>query len=43
LKAINYTGCFLVEMWTDKAPDPVAEVSKAREWVLARMQEGGLF
>jgi L-ribulose-5-phosphate 3-epimerase len=43
LKAINYTGCFLVEMWTDKAPDPVAEVRKAREWVLARMQEGGLF
>jgi len=42
LKAMDYRGCFLVEMWTDKAPDPVAECAKAREWVLARMAEGGL-
>lgn len=42
LKAIDYRGCFLVEMWTDKAPDPVGECAKAREWVLARMAEGGL-
>jgi L-ribulose-5-phosphate 3-epimerase len=42
LAAIGYQGCFLVEMWTDKAPDPLAEVRAAREWVLARMQEGGL-
>lgn len=42
LKAMDYRGCFLVEMWTDKAPDPVGECAKAREWVLARMAEGGL-
>ncbi|WP_028537096.1 L-ribulose-5-phosphate 3-epimerase [Paludibacterium yongneupense] len=42
LAAIGYQGCFLVEMWTDKAPDPVAEVRKAREWVEARMREGGV-
>jgi len=42
LAALDYRGCFLVEMWTDKAPDPLGEVSRAREWVLARMVEGGL-
>jgi hexulose-6-phosphate isomerase len=42
LAAIGYQGCFLVEMWTDKAPDPLSEVRRAREWVEARMREGGL-
>jgi hexulose-6-phosphate isomerase len=42
LAAIGYHGCFLVEMWTDKSPDPIAEAAAARKWILARMAEGGL-
>ena len=42
LAALGYRGCFLVEMWTDKAPDPIGEVTRAREWILARMAEGGI-
>jgi len=42
LARLNYRGCFLVEMWTDQAPDPVAETIRAREWLLAKMAEAGL-
>jgi hexulose-6-phosphate isomerase len=42
LAKLNYRGCFLVEMWTDKAPDPIAETIRAREWLVARMAEAGL-
>jgi hexulose-6-phosphate isomerase len=42
LAAVGYHGCFLVEMWTDKSPDPIAEAAAARKWILARMAEGGL-
>ena len=42
LDAIGYHGAFLVEMWTDKAPDPVAEIVKARAWILEKMREGGI-
>ncbi len=42
LAAMRYRGCYLVEMWTDKAPDPIAECSRAREWILARMAEAGI-
>jgi hexulose-6-phosphate isomerase len=42
LAAQGYRGCFLVEMWTDQAPDPMAEITRAREWILARMAEAGL-
>ncbi len=42
LKAMDYRGAFLVEMWTDKAEDPVFEITRARQWIIARMQEGGL-
>jgi hexulose-6-phosphate isomerase len=42
LAALRYRGCFLVEMWTDKAPDPVAECARARQWIMERMREGGL-
>lgn len=43
LAAIGYRGCFLVEMWANKAPDPVADAIKAREWVIGQMTEGGLW
>lgn len=41
LKDLRYAGPFLVEMWTEKAADPLAEIRKARAWVGERMAEGG--
>ena len=41
LKELNYKGPFLIEMWTEKSDDPIAEVKKAKEWMLERMKEGG--
>jgi hexulose-6-phosphate isomerase len=43
LAELDYRGSFLIEMWTEKAADPLAEVRRAREWMLEKMQEGGLF
>jgi hexulose-6-phosphate isomerase len=42
LKRIGYHGCYLIEMWSGDADDPIAEVSRARSWVIERMVEGGL-
>jgi hexulose-6-phosphate isomerase len=42
LAALRYRGCFLVEMWTGGSPDPMGEAVRAREWLLARMTEGGM-
>ena len=39
LKALNYRGQFLIEMWTEKAEEPVAEIVSARRWIEARMKE----
>jgi L-ribulose-5-phosphate 3-epimerase len=39
---LGYRGTFLVEMWTEKSPEPVAELVAARQWIEARMKEGGL-
>ena len=41
LKAIDYRGSFLIEMWTEKAGEPVEELIKARRWIESRMHEGG--
>ena len=41
LKELNYKGPFLIEMWTEKSDNPVAEVKKAKEWILDKMREGG--
>ena len=38
----GYKGSFLIEMWTEKAQNPIAEIVKAREWMLQKMAEGGL-
>lgn len=40
LKELNYKGPFLIEMWTEKSDDPIAEVKKAKEWILDKMKEG---
>ncbi|MGO8692740.1 MAG: L-ribulose-5-phosphate 3-epimerase [Rectinemataceae bacterium] len=42
LAALNYRGCYLVEMWTHSAADPIGECACAREWLLERMRLGGL-
>ncbi|WP_018606764.1 L-ribulose-5-phosphate 3-epimerase [Uliginosibacterium gangwonense] len=43
LAAVGYRGCFLVEMWADKSPDPIGDAIRAREWVIGKMIEGGLW
>lgn len=35
----GYCGPYLIEMWSETAADPVAEVKSARDWVLAQMAE----
>ncbi|KFD25021.1 L-ribulose-5-phosphate 3-epimerase [Yokenella regensburgei] len=42
LKQSGYCGPYLIEMWSEYADDPAAEVAKAREWVLTRMARAGL-
>ncbi|MNP85167.1 L-ribulose-5-phosphate 3-epimerase UlaE [compost metagenome] len=42
LNQLNYRGAFLIEMWTEKAKEPVLEIIEARRWIEARMQEGGM-
>ncbi len=42
LQELNYRGTFLIEMWTEKAADPVAELLAARQWIEARMKDAGL-
>lgn len=42
LKRSGYRGPYLIEMWSEKAANPVEEVIAARDWVLARMAKAGL-
>lgn len=41
LKALNYRGALLIEMWTENASDPAAEIVQARRWIEQQMQTGG--
>jgi len=41
LKKLDYKGPFLIEMWTEKASDPLREIARARTWVLERLRQGG--
>ena len=41
LNDLGYAGPFLIEMWTEKAADPLAEIAKARQWVGERLKLGG--
>jgi len=41
LKRLGYAGPFLIEMWTEKAPDPMAEIAQAKAWVCERLRQGG--
>ncbi|MBF8441567.1 xylulose 5-phosphate 3-epimerase (plasmid) [Serratia marcescens] len=42
LLASGYRGPYLLEMWNEKAPDPLQAVREARAWVVERMAEAGL-
>lgn len=42
LKESGYRGPYLIEMWSENAPDPIKEVSAARDWVKQRMARAGL-
>ena len=42
LQASGYCGPYLIEMWSETAADPIAEVAKARDWVKVRMARAGL-
>ena len=41
LHELRYSGPFLIEMWTEKSADPLAEIAKARQWVGEKMTQGG--
>ncbi|MDH2924638.1 L-xylulose 5-phosphate 3-epimerase [Nicoletella semolina] len=41
LSKLNYRGAFLIEMWTEKADEPLTEIINARRWIEQKMQEGG--
>lgn len=42
LKQSGYCGPWLIEMWSETAADPLAEVTRARLWVRERMARAGL-
>ena len=42
LAELRYRGPFLIEMWTEKAAEPVVEIAQARRWLLEQMRLGGL-
>lgn len=39
LKRLNYRGSFVIEQWSEKAQDPLAEVIKSKQWMLEKMKE----
>jgi len=41
LKTLGYSGSFLIEMWADTFVDPLAEIARSRDFVLAKLKEGG--
>ena len=41
LRDLDYSGPFLMEMWTEKAADPLVEIARARQWVGERLKQGG--
>ena len=41
LHDLHYAGPFLIEMWTEKAVEPLKEIALARQWVGERLKLGG--
>lgn len=42
LRQSGYCGPYLIEMWSETAADPSADVIRARDWVRERMARAGL-
>lgn len=42
LAELGFHGPVLIEMWNDNRPDSMDLIGAARQWVLGKMQEGGL-
>lgn len=42
LAEMRYAGPVMLEMWNDDSPEALRIIREAREWVVARMVEGGL-
>lgn len=38
LRRLNYRGTFLIEMWTEKAAEPLLEIIHARHWIEDKMR-----
>ncbi|MFY1027507.1 xylulose 5-phosphate 3-epimerase [Actinobacillus seminis] len=41
LQKLNYRGAFLIEMWTEKSAEPIADIIQARQWIEQKMKDGG--
>jgi len=41
LKGLDCAGPFLIEMWSEKAEDPLAEIAAAKAWIGERLGLGG--
>jgi L-ribulose-5-phosphate 3-epimerase len=42
LAEMNFAGPIMLEMWNDDSPDSLRIIQESREWILDRMNEGGL-
>ncbi|PCF43045.1 L-ribulose-5-phosphate 3-epimerase [Staphylococcus delphini] len=43
LEAIDYHGPFLIEMWSENAADPRAEIQKAKTFIMEQLKESGAY
>ncbi len=42
LAELDFNGPVMIEMWNDNRPDSMQLIAEARQWILDRMEEGGL-
>lgn len=42
LKEIDYSGPFLIEMWSENSDNPEREIQKAKDYLLPKLREAGL-
>ena len=41
-RQLDFHGPVLIEMWNDNRPDSMDLIGAARQWVVGKIQEGGL-
>jgi L-ribulose-5-phosphate 3-epimerase len=41
LKALGYSGPFLIEMWADAFEDPLKEIARSKDFVIDKLKAGG--